>query len=136
MSYDKQEWLEFVGTKIRERTADALPALKMMQAQAAPMHQVLTQFDYWNRYLSFLQELINRTTARKELAQARMQDPAIWDAQQLAKLKSDILTADAMIQAWDVAMKLPKALIEDAEKAKELIEQFEKKDESAVKPDA
>ena len=136
MSYDKQEWLESVGTKMRERTADTLPALKMMQAQAAPMHQVLTQFDYWNRYLSFLQELINRTTARKELAQARMQDPAIWDARQLAKLKSDILTADAMIQAWDVAMKLPKALIEDAGKAKELIEQFEKKDESAVKPDA
>lgn len=134
MSFDKAEWLAGVGERMKKRTADALPALRQAQAQAPPMQDVLTQFDYWNRYVSYLQELSERTAKRRDAAQARMNAPDVWDAAVLAKLKSDILTADAMISAWDVAMKLPKALIEDAEKARELVEQYGREDEPAIEP--
>ena len=133
MPFDKEDFIANLATAREKRARESLPQLRVIQAQAQVMEKLLVTPE-WNRYLSYLQELVNKTEVSKASAQARQNDPAIWDPQQLAKLKSDVLQADAMLQAWDVAMRLPKLLIEDAEKAAEMIAEFGKEDAPAGQP--
>ena len=130
MPFDRYEFIASLASTRERKARDSLPQLRVVQAQAVVMDALLVTPE-WNRYLSYLQELVNRTMASKAAAQARQNDPSIWDPQQLAKLKSDVLQAEAMLQAWDIAMRLPKALIEDAEKATAMIAEFGKQDEAA-----
>ncbi len=134
MSYDRAQVREAAERRDIARTREALPQLRAMQAQAPLMAALVTGNDAWDRYHSFLQDLTNKAKAQKEAAHAKLADPGIWDPQQLSKLKSDILQADAMVQAWELAMQLPRALIEDGQKAGDLIVEFEKKHETSAAP--
>lgn len=128
MSFDRKEFLDTVTQRSQERTSNLMPLLRQAQAVAPVMEKLLTGTD-WDRYLSYLQNLINLARAAKESAQDKLgSDPNVWDVNSLTKLKSDILVADGMIKAWTLAMELPKALIAGAEEAGKIISRYETKD--------
>lgn len=130
MSYDKGEFLAKVKEKAEQRQSQMIPAVRALQAVGVIMAKVTTGSDDWNRYLSFLQGQIDKTRGRRDAAQAKLNDPAIWDGQQMTKLKSDILQADAMIAAWEFAMQLPKALIDGGEEATEFLNKLGRENDS------
>jgi hypothetical protein len=133
VSYDRKEFLDTVSKKAQERTANVMPLLRAVQAVAPVMEKLLTD-THWDHYLAYLQGYVNQAKAAKENAQAKLSDPAVWDTGQLTKLKSDIIVADAMIEAWTTAMQLPKALISGAEEANKTIARFENASAGQAQP--
>lgn len=133
MSFDRDQFLETVTKKAQERTSGLMPLLRQAQSVAPVMERLITHTD-WDKYLQYLQSYINQAERAKANAQRRMGDPSVWDTSLLAKLKSDILVADAMIEAWTAAMELPKALIAGADEAGKIIARFEENAASADNP--
>ena len=132
MAFDRNEFLANVTERAQERNAALMPALRQLQAVAPVMQTLLTGSDAWDRYLTYLQGYIEQAGAAKVRAQAKMSDPMVWDAHDLTKLKSDILIADAMIDAWKAAIELPRSLINGATEASKTISRFEEaKNETA-----
>lgn len=134
--YDRKTFTDRIAAKAKQQNAAQIPAFRALQTVGAVMANLITNDDKWNRYLQLLQGQIDKTRAQKEAAQSRMNDPAIWDPQHLAKLKSDIREADAMIAAWELAMQLPKALIEGGQEATELLNKMETKDDKGASTEA
>lgn len=129
MSFNREEFLETVTKKAQERTSGLMPLLRQAQSVSPVMERLVTNTD-WDKYLQYIQSYINQAERAKVSAQRKIGDPNVWDASLLAKLKSDILVADAMIEAWTAAMELPKALIAGADEAGKIIARFEDKDEA------
>lgn len=127
MSFEKAEFLANVASRVQERNSALMPALRQLQAVAPVMEKLMTGSDSWDRYLQYLQGYIEQADQAKIRAQTKMGDPRVWDSGDLMKLKSDILIADAMAEAWTVAIELPKALIAGANEASLTIARFEEK---------
>lgn len=89
----------------------------------------MTGTDTWDRYLTYLQGYIEQAQAAKVRAQSMISSPEAGDPQILAKLRVDIIVADAMSQAWQAAIELPSALINGATEASITISRFEKIDD-------
>ena len=126
MPFERKEFLDSVAEKMKQRGATSIPALRALQAVGVVMAKLTTHSEEWNRYLSHLQGWVERTREAKAAAHARLADPAVWEPHQLAKLKSDILQADARIEAWELAMQLPKLLTEGGEQAQALINELDR----------
>ena len=125
VTYDIKDFRAQVEAKAKKRQSTALPAMRALQAAGVIMAKLTTGSDEWNRYLSYLQGKIDQTRDRREVALKKMSDAAVWDPQQLTKLKSDILQADAMIAAWEWAMLIPKALVDGGAEATEFLAKME-----------
>jgi len=132
--YDRKDYDELNAQKADARVRDMMPHLRMVQAVAPVMQKMLTSFDHWNKYLEFLQAQVNRLAALKDHALAQLANPFIWEYEAMAKLKGDVLRAQAMIDALTLAMTLPRAIIDDAEKVQEIISKFEGQDEATGQP--
>ena len=130
MTYDRAEFKATIAEKARQRQSATLPAMRALQAAGVIMAKLTTSSDEWNRYLSYVQGQIEKTRQRKAVAEARQNDPAIWDIPERNKLKADILQADAMIAAWDWAMELPKALIDGGAEATEFLNKLDRENDS------
>lgn len=127
MPFDRDEFIAGLATDRKRRTQEQLPALRAVQAQAVVMEKLLVTPE-WNRYLSYLQELVNKATAARDLAIRKLtEDAAVWEQAEMVRLKSEIAEARGMLTAFEIAMKLPKALIDDAAKADELVKQYGEK---------
>lgn len=125
MSFDRDQFLATVSQKAQERNAALMPALRQLQAVAPVMEKLLTGSDTWDRYLTYLQGYIEQAETAKARALAKITSPEAADPLVLAKLRVDILTADAMISAWNASMSLPHILIGGAGEASKTIFRFE-----------
>ena len=125
MSFDRAQFQAALAQRAGERTGNLMPMLRVAAAVGPVMQRLLTGTDAWDRYLSHLQGYIDQALQAKAAAQAKLADPAVWRGNDLMKLKSDVIVADAMIEAWTLAMNLPRALIEGGELARAQIARFE-----------
>lgn len=129
MTYDRKDHVALVAAKEQRREQDMMPMYRMLSGAAPVMTELVTGSDAWDRYLQILQGFVDRAKSAKARAEAQLADPAVWEPYQLMKLKSDILTSGAMVEALMVAMELPKALIEGGDAAKLIVSKFEAKHE-------
>lgn len=122
MTYDRTDFAQ--STKVRDikRAQEMMPVARLI-AGAQPVMNALTQDAHWNRYLTILQGFIERWKVSREAAQQRLSDPTIWETVDLLKLKSDVLIASATIEALDIAIQLPKLILEGGNAAEEFIQQ-------------
>lgn len=127
MTFDRKQFLDTVAERAKKRQADVIPHLQAAQAVAPVMEKLMTGDENWNRYLQHVQELRNQAVIAKTRAESKQRDPMIWDHESMTKLKSDIIAADSMIEAFTLCMELPKLLIENAELAKQNLARFEEK---------
>lgn len=125
MAFDRKEFLSTITDRAQARNAEMMPALRQLQAVAPVMEKLLTSNESWDRYLTFLQGYIKEAEMAKARALSKITAPEAADPLVLAKLRVDILTADAMIEAWQSALELPHALIAGAGEALKTISRFE-----------
>jgi hypothetical protein len=125
MSYGREQFLANLAQSKESNARAMLPHAHALHA-AAVSQELLTHDPHWDRYLSLLQAMREQVQTRKQDAERKQSDRTIWEAKDLFKLKSDVIEADAMLGLLDTIMALPKALHEGGEKARELINQFEK----------
>lgn len=130
MTFDRKDFKESVASREVSHEREMMPLIRVLQGAAPVMNTLMTESDAWNRYLAILSGFAERLKASKAYAQFRLSAPDIWEPFQLTKLKSDILVADAGLEMLQVAMELPKALIEGGAKAQEIVNQFEVKHEN------
>lgn len=124
---------DFVGSlkEVHERKqASWQPVARLVQGAAVVMDG-LVRDEAWGRYATYVQGVMDRFTAQRQMALAKLADPAVVDEKEMRKLKSDIVIADTTISTLKFAIELPVAVIKGGEEAKEFIRKFEeKKDEN------
>lgn len=133
MPYDRADHVAVVRDRQEERIRAAMPLVRLITS-AAPVMDALTKDPHWDRYLTYLQGILETWTRARDGARDKLASPAIWAHEDLLKLKCDVLAADAAIQAFQLAIDLPKAIMGGHDEAKRIIAQFEKKNESATEP--
>ncbi len=130
--FNREDFLATVAKRAGERQSNIMPMLRAAQAVAPVMAKLTTGNPEWDRYQQHLQGFIEQAQSAKAGAQGKITGPEAGDPLILAKLRVDIITADAMIEAWTTALNLPAALIQGGEEATTLIKRFrENQDESA-----
>lgn len=129
MSYDRQQFLDTIKQRTAERQGEMMPLLRVVQAAGQVMETLTTNSEPWNRYLSYLQGQIDKAEATRRAAQDKLSDPTIWDAQTMAQIKSGMLEAGAMIRAWQLAMELPKLIMENSDRVQDVINKFDQSHE-------
>jgi hypothetical protein len=135
MAWDRSEHVKARAERQHERAAAVMPLVRLV-ASAAPLMETLTTADeHWNRYLQYLQGIVQRFEEARDVARAKLADPATWKTEDLLKLKSDALVAQATIDALKIAIELPSAIMGGKDEANRIISEFEKhaqgKDEPA-----
>ncbi len=112
-----------------------MPLVRLV-AGAAPVMDAVTRDENWNRYLSYLQGILETWTKARDAARMKLSSPAVWSHEELLKLKCDVLIAGATIEAFQLAIDLPKAIMGGHEEADRIVKDFEreqeKKNESAA----
>lgn len=127
MTWDRKEFTDNVSHRIREQQQATLPAYRMIANAGVVASHLLTDREHWDRFLSLLQGFANGLEDRKKDALSKIPDAT---PEELRKLQVDIIKADAMMAGVRLAMELPKALHEGAEQAQEIIDKYEKANET------
>lgn len=133
MIADRDDFAASVKDRKQERNVSMLPMARML-AGAAPVMEALTKDANWNRYLTMLQGVAERASAQAESAARKLTDPALWKHEEMLKLKADVLVGEAIVQTLQLAIGLPKAIMEGAGDAQTIINEFEAKREAAGQP--
>jgi ABC-type Zn2+ transport system substrate-binding protein/surface adhesin len=126
MSFDRKDFEESVKQRTAQRNASRLPQLYSIAA-VAPKMEALTRDERWDHYISHLSGVREKLDQARLSAQAKLGNPQVIKYEDMMEQKIWLLINEAQIQAIDLAIGLPKALLESSEKAKELIKQFEEK---------
>ena len=130
--FNREEFLATVAKRVGERQSNIMPLLRAAQAVAPIMEKLTTGNVEWDRYLQYVQGYIEQARAAKANAQAKIGEAG--ETKALHKLRTDIITADAMIEAWTTAINLPAILIHGGEQATVEILRFKAKDEPTEQP--
>ena len=133
MPFDRNEHAELAAKKRDARNREMLPAFRTLAAVAPVMDKLTTGNEAWDRYLTLLAGQVERITRLRDDAGRKLRDPAIWGDETTRMLRAEAMRADAMLETLDFVMNLPRALVEDGERAQEIVSQFEAKDD-AKKP--
>jgi len=96
----------------------------MSLAAVAPRMEALTKDDRWDTYLGFLSGVRGKIEASRSAAQERMGSPSLVNHDELMQQKLLMLINEAQLQAIDLAIGLPKVLIESSSEAQKLVDRF------------
>jgi hypothetical protein len=99
--------------------------------RAAPQMEVLTGSEEWDKYLTYLQALLETIKYNIEQAQHTMLDPFSWNTETLTKCKMDLLKLEDRKDLLEFVMKLPKELIETGEIAKHQLYEVQLEEQSS-----
>lgn len=133
MEADRSDHVAKIRSRQQEQAREIMPLVRLV-AGAATVMDALTKDPHWDRYLTYLQGILETWKKARDGAREKLASPAIWAHEDLLKLKCDVLAADAAIQAFQLAIDLPKAIMGGHDEAKRIIAQFEKKNEPATEP--
>lgn len=129
MIADRDDFQKGIEAKHARRQAEVMPLVQLL-ASAKPIMDSLVVDERWTRYQQMLQGLIEKWKAQRDTAKDRLGMNGLSDPD-LRKLNADVLSANAAIGAWELALRLPAAISKGGEEAVAMVKEFEKKNESA-----
>jgi hypothetical protein len=80
--------------------------------RAAPQMEVLTNSEEWNKYLSYVQPILESAKEQKTSITQQLLNPTLFDAEKMAQLKSEIIRMTERIEVIETLMTFPKQIIE------------------------
>lgn len=112
MPYDK-DICNKVAEKARNRAKKESVAAYSMEflRQSAVQSEKLTQYEEWNKYLSYIQNSIDGLNTSIELARTKLEDPRVLDNKDLMAAKIVIIESQAMIKAFTIAINYPTEIL-------------------------
>lgn len=128
MIADRGEFVKSLEDKHQKRRADVMPLVQLL-AGAKPIMDALVVDERWTRYQQTLQGLIDKWKAQRDTASSRLGSTSLADAD-LRKLNADVISANAAISAWELAIRLPAAIVKGGEEATLMVKEFEKQNET------
>lgn len=132
MIADRQDVAAPLKLRHQQKIAEVIPLAKILAGAAPVMHELQVD-ERWTKYQQIVQGLIERWKQQREVAKERLGMSGLADAE-LRKLNTDVLSANAAISAWELALKLPRAIADGGEEATRFVEEFEKQNETSSKP--
>lgn len=129
MIADRDDFQKGIDAKHEKRRSEMMPLVQLL-ASAKPIMDSLVVDERWTRYQQTLQGLIEKWKGQRDTAKDKLGMNGMSDAD-LRKLNADVLSANAAISAWELALRLPAALSDGGVEAVAMVKEFEKKNESA-----
>lgn len=124
MSFSREEYAQVAARQRESRSQARMPMLRALAA-VTPKMEALTRDENWNSYLAYISGLIEQLREARDAAQRRLTNPAVVDPTALMEAKMAVAINEAQIAAFEIARDLPKAMMESAKAAQDIIERFE-----------
>ena len=129
MIADRNDFAATLKAKHAERQNAMVPVAQLVQG-AAVVADTLMRTPEWTRYAEYLQGYRERMAKQKQIALAKLGDPAVVDDLQVRKLRQDIFIADVSMEAMLFAIELPAFILKGGQEADQFIKEWEKKREA------
>lgn len=126
MSFDRGQVESYVKDKHRDKQQSFVPVARLLQG-AAPVMDRLVRSQEWDRYVTFLQGVIERYKVQREAAMKKLADPSIMKDEDVRKLRQDIFIADVTMESLRFAVELPAAILKGSDEATQFVTAFEAK---------
>ncbi len=120
MSFSRSEFRGLSDVKKSEQAHSQLPALRALVAVAPKMEQ-LTRDENWNTYCGYLSGIREKLVAARDAAQMRLCGMGTVGHEQMLEQKLTFSINEAQIQILNLALDLPKAILENSEHAQKLL---------------
>ena len=121
MAFDRDDFTAGVKERQHARASELMPLVRLIAGAVPLMEALVTKDENWNRYLQYLNGLVEHWTVKRDEAAAKLVGSPTWNHEDMLKLKSDVMVADAMITAWKIAMDLPKTIVGCKDQAQEVV---------------
>ncbi len=118
MTYDRREWDEHVERQGKTKLNGQKPGLEYL-VQAQVKMENLTGDQYWDIYLSYLQDVFERVSVQAGQARDQLCDPRLVDSNAIMGVKLELAGLNGQIKMLEAIIGLPKAIMESSEMAKE-----------------
>ena len=122
-SFDHEGFKQLMDKKQGDVVKQQQTQLLQLSRAAVPASS-LTNDPSWDSYLTYLQGVIEISQKQVDALQTQFNDGDVYDHASLLLLKSHLMRAKERIKAWTFALDLPKAILESADKANELLEKY------------
>lgn len=123
MTFNREDWRELNKRQGKETLNGERPNLQYL-VQAQVKQENLTGDQYWDIYLSYLQEVFERITPQANQIRDRLCDPKVVDPNAIMEAKLALADINGQIRMIEAILGLPKAIMESGDKAKERLEGF------------
>lgn len=118
--FSKDDYDEFAKSKKTNLKHRDRVNLEEIQ-RAAPQMELLTGTEEWDKYLTYLQSLLESIELNIEHSKAVMLNPHSWNTEDLIREKMNLLKFEDRKDLLEFVMGLPKELIETGEIAKQAL---------------
>ncbi len=122
-SFDHEGFSKLMEKKQGDVVKQQQTQLLQLSRAAVPTSS-LTNDQNWDSYLTYLQGVIELSQKQVDALQIQMNDGDNYDHPTMLLLKSHYMRAKERISAWTFAMELPKAILDSADKANQLLEKY------------
>jgi len=92
--------------------------------QAAVSAENMTGHPAWDRFLSYIQAAIEETERHRGVLLEMLSDPIIVDHDTLIRAKMGLKECDGRLDAWRTTILLPKEIMEQGDRAKNLLDEL------------
>ncbi len=119
MPFDRNDYRAYLEETAKEKDGDKVHQLRTVE-RAALKAQAITGDPNWDNYLTYLQAAIDNT----EQQHKRLQEQLCGDVVELVdmmRIKLALAECNGRLIAWRAARDLPKDLIENGDKARDLL---------------
>ena len=118
MTYTREEYQELLEKQGKERLNGQKPGFEYL-VQAQVKMENLTGDQYWDIYLSYLQDVVERISVQSDHARDRLCNTKMVDPNAIIEIKMEIAGLNSQIKLLEAIIGLPKAIMESADTAKE-----------------
>lgn len=80
--------------------------------RTAPQMEYLTNSEEWNKYLSYIQTLLDQARSSLENITSQLLNPSLFEAEKMFQLKSEHARMAERIEVIETLMSFPKQIIE------------------------
>ncbi len=125
MTFERRAYREHIAAAAHEKAIDVdAHHLRVLERAALEAHAV-TGDPRWDHYLSYLQSAIEETEAQSLSLREKLCGGDIVGHDEMMRIKLALAECNGRCTAWKVARDLPKELIANGDKARDLLAQIE-----------
>ncbi len=118
--YSRSDYADLQERQAKEKLNGQKGHLEYL-VQAEVKMELLTGNPHWDVFLSYIQSTIEGLDARLEHARNTLCDPKTVNADLIFSLKLEIAELGGMIKSMEAVLSLPKGIMEEGEKAREIL---------------
>ena len=120
MPFDRSDFTRSLAEAKAKQAQQTMESLRQMQ-QASVEAEKLTGDPMWDRFLTYVQAAIENTRRWVESMKAMLEDPNLVGADDVARIRINIMLGNERIRAWQAMIDMPKEMIEKGEEAANML---------------